>query len=203
MGGSKRTGSFGAAAFAELKAFKENGTDNNQAGYFAINTNSNASTLTEALRLDSSQNATFAGNISIADSLKTNFTTGGSMKWGNALSGLTASGGTEVIRVRIGAESVVGIIVTITSRMSTSSDPIISRWVFSAYVQSGAVVGSNANNVFEFGNNVTTLEGSIASEGANYGVDVTITNNHSSNLYNTNATVEAWSNAGITSITQP
>ena len=70
MGGSKRTGSFGAAAFAELKAFKENGTDNNQAGYFAINTNSNSSTLTERFRIDS------AGTAYIGDTANTGMTVG-------------------------------------------------------------------------------------------------------------------------------
>ena len=70
MGGSKRTGSFGAAAFAELKAFKENGTDNNQAGYFAINTNSNASTLTERFRIDS------AGTAYIGETENANMTVG-------------------------------------------------------------------------------------------------------------------------------
>lgn len=54
LGGSKLTASNNGAIFASIAGLKENGTNNNQAGYLAFFTNPNASSVVEAARFTSS-----------------------------------------------------------------------------------------------------------------------------------------------------
>lgn len=106
--------------------------------------------------------------------------TGFASSWVIRHANITALAGTEVIRVRMSGEGPVNIRVTKTGIHGAASTVYNVVHEIQAYMDGGGTTASGVTTtiVRQIGTNAADLDASAAAEGANFGLDITLTNNH-------------------------